>query len=83
MKCPNCGSTNIQVSISNESNLVKEKPGCIWWLFVGWWWIPVKWIFFTIPALILKLLVPAKMKLQQRTYTVAVCQNCGRHWYIR
>lgn len=80
MKCPKCGNTNIQITIANESNLVKEKPGCMWWLFIGWWWIPVKWLFFTIPALVLKLFVPAKIKLQQRSYTVAVCQNCGFHW---
>ena len=80
MTCPKCESTNTQISIVNEPILVKDKPGCLWRLFIGWWWIPVKWIFFTIPALILKLFVPAKVKLQQRRYTVSVCQNCGFHW---
>lgn len=83
MKCHRCGSTNVIVTIVNESQLVKDKPSCVWWLFVGWWWIPVKWLFFTIPALILKIFVPAKMKLHKREYTEAVCQDCGYHWRVK
>ena len=26
-KCPRCGSTNVIVTIVNESQLVKDKPG--------------------------------------------------------
>lgn len=22
----------------------KKKHGCLWWLLIGWWWVPVKWI---------------------------------------
>lgn len=22
----------------------KNKHGCLWWLMIGWWWLPVKWI---------------------------------------
>lgn len=22
----------------------KNKHGCLWWLLIGWWWLPVKWI---------------------------------------
>lgn len=83
MKCRRCGSTNVIMTIVNESRLVKDKPGCIWWMLIGWWWIPVKWIYFTIAALILKIFVPAKMKLYKRQYTEAVCQRCGYHWRVR
>ena len=71
MKCPRCGSTNVIVTIVNESQLVKDKPGCVWWLFIGWWWIPVKWIFFTVPARILKVFVPSKMKGNSRKTLIA------------
>ena len=83
MKCRKCGSTNVTLNVVNEKRVEKVHHGCVWWLFVGWWWIPAKWIFFTLPALILKIFVPAKMKLHKRQYTEAVCQNCGYHWRVR
>lgn len=83
MKCRKCGGTNVTLNVVNEMRVEKVHHGCVWWLFVGWWWIPVKWICFTIPALILKIFVPAKMKLHKREYTEAVCQNCGYHWKVR
>lgn len=27
-----------------------KKHGCLWWLCIGWWWLPTKWVFFSIPA---------------------------------
>lgn len=27
-----------------------KKHGCLWWLCIGWWWLPTKWVFYSIPA---------------------------------
>lgn len=80
MKCPKCGSENVSVQIVTDAHLVDQHHGCLWWLCVGWWWIPVKWICFTVPALLLKIFVPKRQKLQQSQHTECVCQNCGHHW---
>lgn len=31
-----------------------KKHGLGWWLFISWWWYPIKWIFFSIPAAIIR-----------------------------
>lgn len=31
-----------------------KKHSLGWWLFIGWWWYPVKWICFSIPAFIIR-----------------------------
>lgn len=28
-----------------------KKHGCLWWLFIGWWWCPVKWLASWLPRL--------------------------------
>lgn len=32
----------------------KKRHGFGWWLFIGWWWYPVKWIYYSIPAFIIR-----------------------------
>ena len=27
-----------------------KKHGCAWWLCIGWWWLPVKWVFYNVPV---------------------------------
>ncbi len=80
MYCPRCGSSNVNVQIVQQTQLVPRRRGIAWWLFIGWWWVPLKWICFTVPALVVKLLAPKRQKLVQRTRSVCVCQNCGNHW---
>ena len=61
MQCEKCGSENITVQLVNLQQLVtlKKKNGCLWWFFIGWWYVPIKWIVLT---LILKwLILPFKM----------------------
>ena len=82
MKCRRCGSTNIEMTVINEMQVRKAHHGCAWWCFVGWWWLAVKWIFFTVPALIAKLFFPDKMYISNKINTYAVCQNCGYKWKI-
>lgn len=30
-----------------------KRQGFGWWLFIGWWWYPIKWIYFSIPRFII------------------------------
>ena len=39
MKCPNCGSENVNVQLVTETQLKDKHHGCLWWLCVSWWWI--------------------------------------------
>ena len=80
--CPRCHSTNVNVQVINQVQLQNVHHGCAWWLFVGWWWIPVKWIFFTVPALIIKLFKPKKQRIVNHMHSTAVCQNCGHNWRV-
>lgn len=49
MRCPKCGSENVQTQTFQEQKGSKtrtkfhfkageKKHGCLWWLFIGWWW---------------------------------------------
>ena len=68
MKCPVCGSENVNVQIVTETELKNKHHGVAWWLL------------FTIPALIIKNFAPKKQSLKQCHNTVRVCQNCGHKW---
>lgn len=76
MKCPNCGSTNIQIQLINE--IEEKKHGFLYKITIGWIIFLIKWIFFTLPALILKILgLDKKLKKRMTTNKYAVCQSCG------
>ena len=52
MQCPKCGSNNVNVQMVSESQL-KMKHKSIWyWIFIGWWWRPILWLFLTLPMLL-------------------------------
>lgn len=78
--CPRCGSTNINVQMVSETNLKTKRHSIFWWLLIGWWWIPFKWIVFTIPALFIKIFAPKKYKTTTTHRSMVVCQNCGNNW---
>ena len=80
MKCPVCGSENVNVKIVTETELKDKHHGVVWWLCIGWWWLPIWWLCFTIPALIIKIFAPKKQKLKQHHKSMRVCQNCGHKW---
>lgn len=81
--CKNCNSNNVSIQIVNESHLVNKHHGIIWWILIGLWWIPVKWIFLTLPALIFKIFgIGKRKKIKNTTYKMAVCQNCGNSFKI-
>lgn len=82
MKCPKCGSENVTVQVVTEQELKEKKHGIIWWLCVGWWWIPIKWLVFTLPAILVKLFGSKKYNTVNHSKKVAVCNNCGKSWTV-
>ena len=82
MVCPKCGSQNVTVQVVNDIELKDKHHGVIWWLFVGWWWIPCKWLFFTLPALIIKIFRRKKQKVVTHQKTICACQQCGNTWTV-
>ncbi len=80
MKCPKCGSENVNVQVVTETQIKEKKHSIIWWVFLGWYWVPIKWVFFTLPALIIKVFKPSKYKIKTKTITKCICQNCGKTW---
>lgn len=34
-----------------------KKHGCLWWLCIGWWWLPIKWVCFSIPVFIIRKII--------------------------
>lgn len=82
MTCPKCNSTNVNVNVINEVKLKNQHHGIIWWICVGWWWLPIKWICLTLPALLAKIFIPKKQKAINVQKTMCVCQDCGNSWQI-
>lgn len=83
MKCPKCGSENTTVQVVTETELYEKKHGILWKICIGWWWIPVKWFFAFLPALIVKIFRPKKYRTKSTHKSMAVCQDCGHKWEIK
>lgn len=82
MVCPKCGAQNVNVQMVTETQLSKKHHSIIWWLLIGWYWVPIKWLVFTLPALIVKIFAPKRQKLTSTHKSVCVCQNCAYHWEV-
>ena len=80
MICPKCNSNNVSANVVNEVTLKNQHHGIVWWICVGWWWVFIKWIVFTVPALILAIFGHKKQKAVNKQKTVCVCQSCGYRW---
>lgn len=80
MYCPKCGSANVNVQMVTDTQLKNKHHGCLWWLCIGCWWVPIKWLLLTVPALIFKIFVPKRQKVKTTHRTMCVCQNCGHSW---
>ncbi len=80
LQCKRCGSNNISCQAVNEVYSRTQHRGILWWIFVGWWWLPIKWLIFTLPALIVKMFSRRRTYVTSKTVTKAVCQNCGFTW---
>lgn len=95
--CPRCGSTNISyqreqtASFGAGTNKVviqqaKKSKGCLYWLFIGWWWKPLYWLLI---GWWWKALFGGRTKSglnfnasKSINRTMAVCQNCGNSWKV-
>ena len=44
MRCPKCKSDNVNVQVVDETDtrIVAKHHGIIWWILIGWWWVPIK-----------------------------------------
>lgn len=83
MTCPKCGNSNVNLQVVNQSQLVAKHHSIMWWICIGFWWVPIKWLIFTVPALIFKIFgIGKRQKIKNTIYKTAVCQNCGYNWKI-
>ena len=80
MVCPYCGSDNVTVTVFNKVSIKDKYHGAVWWLFIGWWWVPTKWVFLTLPAILMKLFGRKKQKIVNSEQRRCVCHNCGGVW---
>lgn len=83
MVCPKCGGENVAVNVVNDVKLKDKHHNVFWWIFVGFWWIPIKWLFFTLPALIFKIFGRKKQKAINKQKKVCCCQSCGYTWDLK
>lgn len=82
MVCPKCKSENVNVQVVNKVTIKDKHHGILWWLIIGFWWVPVKWLFFTLPALLFKIFGGKKKKVVNKEITKCICQSCGYNWNI-
>lgn len=81
MTCPKCGSDKVTVQLVSESHVEKQHHNVGWWIAIGWWWMPLKWIFFFGIALVAKILNRKKSyKTVYEHKSMCICQNCGHTW---
>ena len=73
MKCPKCGSENVNVQMVTESQLKNKHHSVIWWICIGWWWVPLSWLCFFFIKLILKIFGHKKQKAIK--ITKPLCRN--------
>ena len=82
MICPKCKSESVNVQVVADVELKNKHHGILWWLFIGWYWVPFKWLVLTLPALLAKIFIPKRQKIKQTEHKVCVCQSCGYQWEI-
>jgi len=73
LTCPRCGSNNVTVQAITETKT--KSRGCFGWFL---------WILLAICTFGLILLIPllTNYKTKSKTYTAAICQNCGNRWRV-
>lgn len=84
MQCPRCQRNNVSVQLLNQIDLVPKKKSRIWWILIGWWYVPMKWIIlaalFKLLIIPLKMLKPKKYQTNNRVEKYLVCNFCGHTW---
>ena len=80
MTCPKCKSSNVTVSASATEKKA-ARHGALYWIFIGWWWHAILWLFLTLPMIIYRLIFPNR-KTKTMLTTHAVCKDCGETWIV-
>lgn len=95
--CPKCGSTNLTYQIIDTGTVgvstnrvviqqAKEKKGCLYWAIIGWWWRPIRWIFYDFWVNLFGRKHRGGLNVHAnkiRHKKVAICQNCGHSWNVK
>lgn len=82
MTCPKCQSENVTVQVTTDVQIKTQHKGVVWWLLIGWWWVMLKWLFLTLPALLVKIFKKKKQVVVQTERKICVCHSCGHTWNI-
>ena len=82
MKCPKCGSENVNVQVVTTTKLKDKHRGLIYWFCFGWLIDLMLWFFLTIPRLFVAMFGHKKQKIVQKQHSMAVCQDCGHNWKV-
>lgn len=80
MKCPKCGSENVNVQMVSETKLKNKHHSILYWIVIGWWLHPLMWLFATVPMIIIKIFKPKNYKTKTIHKSMCVCQDCGNSW---
>lgn len=83
MKCPKCGSENVNVQVVSETHLKQKHHSIIYWILIGWWLSLFLWVCLTLPKLIYNIFRPKKYKTKIINKSICVCQDCGYHWEVK
>ena len=81
LRCKKCRSYNVNVQVATEVKEVKKK-GCGYWLLIGWWLETLELIFFGFWKL-LHIVLGKHTKIESKTKSYAVCQDCGYRWEVK
>lgn len=96
LQCQKCGSRNITFHREETGNIgvhqntvviqqPKKSHGCLYWLFIGWWYKPIEWICFGWMKPLFGGRKRGGLNLhagKTLNRTIAICQNCGNSWKI-
>lgn len=95
--CPKCKSNNVLVQNVQTGNIgatqnkvyiqePKRSKGCLYWLVIGWWLAPIKFICWDMWVGLLfghnknsGVNLSANKSINK---TMAICQNCGNKWNV-
>ena len=83
MKCPKCKNENVTINMVSETEYEKKKHGFLYKITIGWLLFVIKWVFFTFPAILLKVFGFDKGRAVNKAKKIAVCQDCGNSWDIK
>ena len=81
--CKKCGSANVSVQMVGDTHTETRHHGLLWKLAVGWWWIPIKWVFLTLPAAIVRFLGNNRHETVTTMRKHCICQSCGYSWEVK